>query len=217
MTELKFNGISPGQKYLRIGIQGNNKVDKLVLIVDAKQGEIDLSVYKPSLKVANKTLTYADIFSDLERKDDKEAETIQLTLALTDEITQNESVDMQLVFKDYSSEEDVLVWQTKYFNVAFDETVQVDRVIEKRYPDILNKIEKKLDRVEALADAKANTVVQKKTYLEFPNIGSAGCLYLDLTTHIAYHWDEEEKKYFKVSGSADIDYINILDANGGNE
>lgn len=55
-------------------------------------------------------------------------------------------------------------------------------------------------------------VVQKKTYLEFPNIGDEGVLYIDSTENNSYRWDNENKKYYLVG----FNYGNIKKILGGN-
>jgi hypothetical protein len=57
-----------------------------------------------------------------------------------------------------------------------------------------------------------SAIIQKTTYLEFPNIGSSSYLYIDTTTNISYRWDNTSKKYY----SLNADYKNIKQISGGN-
>lgn len=58
--KLTFCGKKPQQNFIRMGVVGNNLSDELTMILDKKQGDIDLSDFSPSLKIVNRDLTYAD-------------------------------------------------------------------------------------------------------------------------------------------------------------
>lgn len=55
-------------------------------------------------------------------------------------------------------------------------------------------------------------VIQKSSYLEFPNIGNSRNLYLDTTSQVIYRWDDTELRYEKASQ----DFNDITAINGGN-
>ena len=57
-----------------------------------------------------------------------------------------------------------------------------------------------------------SVIVQKASYLEFPNIGTEKGLYIDSTTNTSYRWDNKEKKYYIIG----INYDNIKYIIGGN-
>ena len=50
--------------------------------------------------------------------------------------------------------------------------------------------------VELSESEAQNLVIQRSSYLEFPNIGDVGKVYIDLSTKSLYYWDADEKKYF---------------------
>lgn len=56
------------------------------------------------------------------------------------------------------------------------------------------------------------TIIQKSSYLEFPNIGNSRNLYLDITSQVIYRWDDTELRYEKASQ----DFNDITAINGGN-
>ena len=55
-------------------------------------------------------------------------------------------------------------------------------------------------------------IIQKNSYLEFPNIGNSNNLYLDITNQVIYRWDNTELKYYKASQ----DFNDITIISGGN-
>lgn len=58
------------------------------------------------------------------------------------------------------------------------------------------------------ARGESESVVQKNSYLDFPNVGqSEGKIYIDKSTNTVYRWDDVDKKYYVVSISR-IDIIN---------
>lgn len=60
------------------------------------------------------------------------------------------------------------------------------------------------------------SLVQKPSYLEFPNVGNETDLYIDTTNNTIYRWDRKKTKYYMVGASIDTVYDNIEIIYGGN-
>lgn len=59
--DIIFNGTSCPIKYLHIGVQGNNLVDKIVFCVPRKTSDgLDLSEFTPYIKIQNVKENYID-------------------------------------------------------------------------------------------------------------------------------------------------------------
>lgn len=48
--KLTFCGKSPQQRFFRIGVVGNNLADDLTMIIDKKQGNLNLAEFTPYLR-----------------------------------------------------------------------------------------------------------------------------------------------------------------------
>ena len=57
-----------------------------------------------------------------------------------------------------------------------------------------------------------NTIVKKKTFLEFPPIGDSSCIYIDDSESATYIWDNTSLRYICTGR----DYNNIKVIDGGN-
>lgn len=68
--------------------------------------------------------------------------------------------------------------------------------------------------LDSLNGANISTVVSKNTYLEFPNVGNSGCIYISTTTNKIYRWDSTELKYFVIG--SDYTNINVIDGGTSN-
>lgn len=54
--KLTFCGKSPQQRFFRIGVVGNNLADDLTMIIDKKQGNLNLAEFTPFIKIVNRDL-----------------------------------------------------------------------------------------------------------------------------------------------------------------
>ena len=55
-------------------------------------------------------------------------------------------------------------------------------------------------------------VIQRDSYLEFPNIGDINCVYADISSNTLYRWDNANKKYYLVG----FNYEDVKNIIGGN-
>lgn len=54
--KLTFCGKSPQQRFFRIGVVGNNLADDLTMIIDKKQGNLNLAEFTPFIKIVTAIL-----------------------------------------------------------------------------------------------------------------------------------------------------------------
>lgn len=210
---LNFLGNCPQQKFIRLGVVGNNRTDNLVLVLDIKQsGDLDLSNYTPYLKITNKDLTFANKTTDFETTKDAESGKIKITYKVPDSVTGQKSVDMQLSFETITGDDEnlnTLVWQSKIFNVSFDCTLEVSKVITSQYPDVITDLNERMYHIEqttASIEQYAN-----KSY--FPNVGKEGAIYVDAENNKLYRFDADTKTYYTVGSN--YEDIKIINCNGG--
>lgn len=97
--KLTFCGKRPQQNFVRMGVVGNNLSDELIMILDKKQGDIDLSDFSPSLKIVNRDLTYADKTQHFIYDTDSDPEKVMLSYIFPRKVTQQGNVDMQIIFE----------------------------------------------------------------------------------------------------------------------
>lgn len=197
---ITFKGNNPSVKYFRVGIIGNNKSDKLEFVVDKIQDGIDLSTYAPYLKVQSRNLEFADKYILLDNSDDETK--LKFCYLVTDILTNEKAVDLQLSFEKLV-EEDILVWQTKTCNIAFDVTVNVGEIVARQYPDILKNMEVELNE----------KITEYTNQFFFPNVGKENRIYIDKENNKIYRYDTEENKYY-ICGS---DYTEVEIINCGNK
>lgn len=60
------------------------------------------------------------------------------------------------------------------------------------------------------------SIVQKPSYLEFPNVGNENNLYIDIGNNTLYRWDKKNLKYYMIGASIDTIYDKIKIISGGN-
>lgn len=203
-----FNGRRPYQNYYRIGVQNNNLVDTLEFIINnnIQEGK-DLTGFKPFLKIVNESMTYIDkIPLTSEFKNDSGE--IILKIDLSEYATSDASIDVQLEFLDLNAENDtnVRVWQTNIINIAFEETLLVDKIIQQKEPTILRNHEYRLNEIEN----KLPYVIIVNSILELPLIGKENTLYVCKETDEIYCFDLNLKQYTLISNN----YNNIEIVNG---
>lgn len=206
---IKFDGIEPQARYYRMGVMLNNLTDDIVFELTAKQGDIDLTAYRPYLKLQTPDLSFADKDGNLEATPTDDGK-LRLRYKITRTLEQYHTVDMQLQFEDYSVE-GVAVWQSTIFNVTFNATLPVDQTIEKSEPTILQ------DHARRITSLEDNPNVQEyASHHDFPSIGLKNTLYVDKESDTVYRFDEA-KQIYNVVGT-DYSKINLINGNfnGGN-
>ena len=210
---LKFLGNCPQQKFIRLGVIGDNLTDNLVLVLDIKQsGDLDLSNYTPYLKMTNKDLTFADKTKDVEVTKDDDNGKIKITYKVPDAVTGQKSVDMQLSFEQITGEDETLntlVWQSKIFNVSFDCTLDISKVIASQYPDVITDLTERMHHIEQTTASIEQFT--NKSY--FPNIGKESTIYVDAENNTLYRFDVNTKTYYIVGSN--YEDIKIINCNGG--
>lgn len=204
---LRFNGNAPVQKYIRIGVIGNNNVDELKLILDKVQGNIDLADFEPSIKITNRDLTFADKTKHFIFDTDSSLKSVFITYKIPDKVTRQKNVDMQVVFEQVEKT-GVLVWQSQIFNVTFDTTLNVSEAIENEYPDVLKDYEERITALE-----EKGGVTECIDAAHFPEKGETNVVYIDLSDGIQYIYDATAGKYVIIGFNPDD--IKIINCNGG--
>ncbi len=198
---IEFKGNSPKVKYFRIGVIGNNKVDKLEFVIDRFQGDTDLADYTPYLKVQSRNLEWADKYWLVNNSKDETK--LRFIYSITDILTTEKAVDVQLSFEKLV-DEDILVWQTKTCNLAFDVTVNVGEIVARKYPEVLKNIEVEL----------SGKITEYQNQFFFPNVGEENRIYIDKENNRIYRYDTEENKYY-ICGS-DYTEVEIINCGGNN-
>lgn len=204
--KIRFKQNYPEKNYYRIGVRNNNLVDCLEFELDVMQETIDLSSFNPFLKLVSADGSYVDKIS-LTFEINQQTGKMYLSTMLTDYATTSCSVDGQLVFEYIDEEKDVLIWQTSIFNLTFDETLDVDETIKKKFPNVIIELEKSIDTIEK---NKPN-LVKKKSIYDFPNVGDENCIYIATDENKTYHFDSNQKHYVVVG--SDYSEIDIIDGN----
>ena len=200
---LRFCGNQPAQKFINIGVTGNNKVDELVLILPKVQGKINLADFRPYLKIANKDFSFVDKTQDF-TFDTAQDDVVVITATLADKVTRQRNVDMQLSFEK-SETDDTVVWQSQIFNVSFDPSLDINGEIAKEYPDVLQDLER---RVESAL--QMTVCIDRK---HFPEAGAPNVVYVDASNGMQYIYNTVKKSYEIIGFNPDD--IKIINANGG--
>lgn len=206
--KLTFCGKKPQQNFIRMGVVGNNLSDELTMILDKKQGDIDLSDFSPSLKIVNRDLTYADKTQHFIYDTDSDPEKVMLSYIFPRKVTQQGNVDMQIIFEKADGD-DTIVWQTEIFNITFEERLEVDEIVADEYPDVLSDLDKRVTVLEE-TDSGVTEYIDRE---HFPDVGESNVLYIDVSTNTPYRYDTATNKYYVVGLTADD--IKIINANGG--
>lgn len=144
--KLTFCGKSPQQRFFRIGVVGNNLADDLTMIIDKKQGNLNLAEFTPFIKIVNRDFTFVDKTRHFIFDVDTDPEKVRLIYVFPKKVTRQRNVDMQVLFQK-AENDDTIIWQTEIFNATFDLEIPADEVISKEYPDELQDLD---DRVTAL-------------------------------------------------------------------
>lgn len=63
-----------------------------------------------------------------------------------------------------------------------------------------------------IEDSKKQIVITADSYLEFPTLGDAECIYIDKVNNRVYRWDNANLKYYVIG--SDYSEIEIIDGTG---
>ena len=149
---LEFIGNAPKTKYVSIGVNGNNLVDDLVFIIGRKQGKNDLYEFTPKIKITTSERDFAEYSGDdLTVEKIEERDTIKITYALPEIVTERGNVDMLIVFEKAIEGGEVKTWQTLPFNINFPDGIDESDSIIKAYPNIVREL--KADTKKAVDDS----------------------------------------------------------------
>lgn len=207
--KLTFCGKSPQQRFFRIGVVGNNLADDLTMIIDKKQGNLNLAEFTPFIKIVNRDFTFVDKTRHFIFDVDTDPEKVRLIYVFPKKVTRQRNVDMQVLFQK-TDNDDAIIWQTEIFNATFDLEIPADEVISKEYPDELQDLD---DRITAL-EQKDGGVTECIDRDHFPEVGVGGVIYIDAATNTPYRYDTAINNYVIIG--LDPDDITIINANGGN-
>lgn len=146
--DIIFNGTSCPIKYLHIGVQGNNFIDKIVFCVQRKTDDgLDLSEFTPYVKIQNAKENYID--KDGKLAIDKTDDQLRLTYRLRRKTTMYPCFEMQLQLE-HPDEGDCIVWQTEVINVTLSRTIAADKEIEQQYPSVIQNLTERVEQIESV-------------------------------------------------------------------
>lgn len=206
--KIKFSGIEPQARYYRMGVMLNNLTDDIVFEVEAMQGDIDLTSYRPYIKIQKPDLSFVDKDGNLEMTP-TDGGKILLRYKITRTIEQYHTLDMQLQFEDYAVE-NIAVWQSVIFNITFNATLPTDQTIERMEPTVLQDHERRLQTLEA---KPPSGILEFQNRYDFPTVGKEGVVYIDKSENLTFRFDADEKIYYVVG--SDYQNIKIINCNGG--
>lgn len=112
--KLTFCGKSPQQRFFRIGVVGNNLADDLTMIIDKKQGNLNLAEFTPFIKIVNRDFTFVDKTRHFIFDVDTDPEKVRLIYVFPKKVTRQRNVDMQVLFQK-AENDDTIIWQTEIF------------------------------------------------------------------------------------------------------
>lgn len=147
---IDFLGRSPTSQYWMIGVQADHLTDAVEFVIDAAQGDLDLSALSPRIRMQSTDGRYADEIDDAAAVTDQSGK-IHVSTVLTYQTTSNQSVRMQVAFYGAAEGEETppLLWQTEIVTISFAETINVDEALFAAYPTIVQKILQAAEAAEA--------------------------------------------------------------------
>lgn len=120
----------------------NNDVDEVQIFTHATQCES----YSCYLKVMSDDAKFADkIFIDTEHKEIID-DALVIKWLMSKEFTQFKKIAIQLQFENAEGEE---VAQSRIVEITLGDTLPVGKEIKKIYPDVLERLEKRIAELEA--------------------------------------------------------------------
>lgn len=143
--EIKFIGNKPEKTIYAYAVKENNDTNKIEFLLDKVQegGKLDLANYIAFAKIrgANFVDKVPLIVEIVEEK-------IKLSLTLQRKHTSSRGLDIQLQFEYFTTNENVLVWQTEIFTMVLSDTIPADEEIANKYPAILQDHERRISDLE---------------------------------------------------------------------
>lgn len=134
--KLTFCGKSPQQRFFRIGVVGNNLADDLTMIIDKKQGNLNLAEFTPFIKIVNRDFTFVDKTRHFIFDVDTDPEKVRLIYVFPKKVTRQRNVDMQVLFQK-AENDDTIIWQTEIFTALEQKDGGVTECIDRaHFPDV---------------------------------------------------------------------------------
>ena len=146
MLFINYKGNTPQQRFYSIGVQQNNKANKICFIIDAIQGGLDFSEFVSYIKVQDKDHKYLDKCEpdEIVYQNDK----LEIYWTLTRKTTEYRNIEVQLQFEN----DDDVVWQSLICELELNGTIKADEEISKKYPQAIQDLERTVhtfdDRLE---------------------------------------------------------------------
>lgn len=106
--KLTFCGKSPQQRFFRIGVVGNNLADDLTMIIDKKQGNLNLAEFMPFIKIVNRDFTFVDKTRHFIFDVDTDPEKVRLIYVFPKKVTRQRNVDMQVLFQKAENDDTII-------------------------------------------------------------------------------------------------------------
>lgn len=189
--DLIFKGTECATRRIRIGVRGNNIVDKLCFVIDRyPQDDIDLTKFTPYIKLENRECGYLDKDSRVEVQKDDEMGTLRITYALRQKTTRCPTASVQLQFEHRDEVgKPIAIWQTETVSVEFRRTVPADEEIEDVYPGVVQDLADRVATLEGLKNVAA------ATREDFPKEGSEDVIYIAKQENRLYRYDPVKGDY----------------------
>lgn len=164
MLYINFKGNIPQQRFYSLGVQRNNKANKIRFILDKQQADLNLSDYVCSLKIENKESKYLDLIM-LEKVNETETELVyEWVMPLKS--TQYRNLELQLEF--LGDEE--IVWQTMIIGIELSDTIKVGETVDEKELSVLKQMEYQVGKnKEDIADLDKEVKKAKEIIIGDPN------------------------------------------------
>ena len=220
MLFINYKGNTPQQRFYTIGVQDNNKSNRITFIIEQQQSDLvlDDEGYKPYIKVCNRESGYFDKITPTEYNFvDGNCE---IVWNIEKKSTQYRNLEVQIVFEEMGGD---VVWQTLIVELEFGGTIKADEEIEKEYPSILQDLEKEIDdldenKQDKLVSGENIKTINNQSILGSGNITIEGA---DVPTFTPTYWSGDEitfreqdlediitNKYQKIAVYSEDDEVN---------
>ena len=193
MLFINYKGNTPQQRFYTIGVQDNNKSNRITFIIEQQQSDLvlDNEGYKPYIKVCNRESGYFDKITPTEYNFvDGNCE---IVWNIEKKSTQYRNLEVQIVFEEMGGD---VVWQTLIVELEFGGTIKADEEIEKEYPSILQDLEKEIEDVKK--DTK-NEVLSKVIWEYSPNVNKTTLTFPVNVAPLYMYLEEYGDFYFNYS------------------
>lgn len=164
MLYINFKGNTPQQRFYTLGVQRNNKANKIRFILEKQQADLNLSDYICNLKIESKENEYLDLIM-LEKVSETETELVyEWVMPLKS--TQYRNLELQLEFLG----EEEIVWQTMIFGIELSDTIKVGDTVDDKKLSVLKQMEYQVDKNKKdIANLKDEVKEAKEIVIGDPN------------------------------------------------